>query len=182
MSLTDRLLVSILAALAVWLIRVMITYFSQKSRLRAALLSDVLIHIAGMKEQQLAVAKLIEDHAVVGQKIPFPISYRMGEYQFYNSIQENLLKYLNKSELVRVVKFYQTVWELDVSINGLASTLGIWERDGIAMSENHVKHLKKRKERIDSFCVALSSKNIRKLEDLPEDYRSVKGPETVVEK
>jgi hypothetical protein len=182
MSLTDSLLVTIIGAIAVWLITTVISHVLKKNRLRAALLADVTINITGVKEQRLAVSKLVEDHAIEGQKLPFPISYKVGEYLLYKSIQEDLLNYLDKAELVKVVKFYQTMWELDNSINGLASTLGTWERDGIALNLEQVKHIKRRKERIDSFCEIICSKEIRRLKDLPDDYRSIKGPETVVSK
>ena len=60
---------------------------------------------------------MVEDHAIVGQKLTFPISYKVGEYLLYKSIQHDLLDYLSKAELVKVVKFYQTMWELDIAIN-----------------------------------------------------------------
>jgi len=180
MSLTDSLLATIVGAIVVWLITTTASHFLKKSKLRAALLADVTINIGGVKAQRLAVAKLVEDHAIEGQKLKFPISYKVGEYLLYKSIQHDLLDYLSKAELVKVVKFYQTMWELDIAINGIASTLGTWERDGIALSSEQVNHVKKRKERIDSFCKIICSKEIGKLTDLPDDYRSIKGPETVV--
>jgi len=182
MSLTNSLLVSILGAIVVWFVTTIISHVLKKSKLRAALLADVTINIAGVKEQRLAVAKLVEDYAIEGQKLLFPITYRVGEYLLYKSIQNDLLNYLNKTELVKVVKFYQTMWELDIAINGIASALGTWERDGIELTSEQAKHLKKRKERIDSFCEVICSKEIRNLNDLPDDYRSIKGPETVLSK
>jgi len=182
MSLTDSLLVTIIGTMVVWLLTTIVSHLLKKSKLRAALIADVQINISGVKEQRLAVTRLIEDHAVVGQKLTFPISYKVGEYLLYKSIQNDLLNYLNKIELVKVVKFYQTMWELDIAINGVASALGTWERDGIALSIEQVNHIKKRKKRIDSFCEIICSKEIRQLQDLPDDYRSIKGPETVVSK
>jgi hypothetical protein len=182
MSLTDTLLVTIASAIVVWLITTITSNLLKKSKLRAALLTDVTLNVSGVNEQRLAVTKLVEDHAIVGEKLPFPVSYRIGEYLLYKSIQNDLLDYLNKAELVKVVKFYQTMWELDVAINGIASTLGLWERDGASLSSEQVNHIKKRKERIDSFCDVICSKEIRKLMDLPDDYRSIKGIETVVSK
>lgn len=180
MSLTDSLLVTILGAIVVWLITTIVSHLLKKSKLRAALLADVTINVSGVREQRIAVAKLVEDHAIVGQKLTFPITYKVGEYLLYKSIQNDLLNYLNKAELVKVVKFYQKMWELDVAINGIASTFGIWERDGIALSIEQVNHIQKREERIDSFCEIICSKEIRKLMDLLDDYRSIKGPDTVV--
>lgn len=173
MSLTDRLLVSILGALIVWLIKAGISHLLKRAKLRAALLADVSVHLAGVREQQATVAELVETHAIEGRTLPFPISYRVGEYLLYRSIQEDLLNCLSKVELVKVVKFYQKMWELDVAINGMASTLGTWERDGIGLSADQVVHLKRRKARIDSFCQVFLAGEIGRLTDLPDDYRSV---------
>lgn len=182
MSLTNSLLVTILGTIIVWVTTTIISHLLKKAKLRAALLADVSINMNGVKQQQLAVAKLVEDHAIEGHKLAFPILYKMGEYLLYKSIQHDLLDYLNKVELVKVVKFYQTMWELDVAIHLIASTMSTWERDGVALSLEQVNHIKKRKERIDSFCEIICSKEIRKLTDLPDDYRYIKGPETVVSK
>jgi len=103
MSLTNSLLVTILGVIVVWLITTITSHLLKKSKLRAALLADVSINVAGVKEQRIAVAKLVEDHAIEGQKLTFPISYKVGEYLLYKSIQHDLLDYLNKAELVKVV-------------------------------------------------------------------------------
>lgn len=180
MSMTDSLLATIIGTLAVWLITTSILHQVKKAKLRAALLTDIKINIDGVREQRVAVAKLVENHAVEGNKLPFPISYRVGEYLFYKSIQHNLVDYLNKAELLKVIRFYQKIWELDSAINGLASTMSKWERDGTVLSKANVEHIIKRKERIDSFCEIICANEIRGLMHLSDDYEPVKGPETVV--
>lgn len=180
MTLTERILATILGGITLWLITKIASYFVKRSRIQAALLADINIHIAGAIEQRDAVAKLIEVHVVEGQKLPFPIPYNVGEYLLYKSLQKDLPEYLRKAEIVKVVKFYQALWEMDVSINGLASTLGKWEKDEVVLSKEQVTHAKKRKERVDSFCQMITGSDVRELSDLPDDYRSVKGPETVV--
>ena len=182
MTLTDRILATILGGLALWLITKVVSYFVKRSRIQAALLADIAIHIAGAMKQRDAVAKLIENHVSEGQKLPFPISYDVGEYLLYKSLQKDLPEYLRKTEIVKVVKFYQALWEMDVSIKGLASTLGKWEENDVVLSKEQVAHAKRWKERVDSYCQILTGRDVRELTDLPDDYRLVKGPETVVAK
>ena len=177
----EKLLLTIIGAILIWAIKEISNHFIRRSRLKAGLVSDIKLHIAGAKEQKGAVKILVEETAQVGEKLPFPISYNVGQYSFYNSIQKDLPIYLSKSELVKVIKFYQSIWELDVSINGLATTLGLWERDNRELTDRDIKHIKKRKARIDSFCEALTSKELINISDLPDDYRQVKGAETVIE-
>jgi len=180
MSLTDSLLVTILGTLIVWSITTTVLHKLKKGKLREALLTDIKINIEGVKEQQLAVTRLVDKHAVEGHKLPYPILYRMGEYIFYKSIQNDLANYLNKEELLKVIQFYQKMWELDSAINGLASIMSIWEKRNLVFSSEHVDHLKKRKERIDSYCEVICSQEIKKLLDLPDSYLTLKGTETVV--
>jgi len=182
MTLTDRLLATIIGGLLVWLITIVISHFVKRGRLRAALLADIAIHVAGAKEQCAAVAKLVEDHVVEGNRFPYPISYVVGEYLLYKSLQQNMSDYLSKIELVKVVKFYQALWEMDISINGLTATLGQLERDRTVITRELIAHIRRRKDRIDSYCLVLGGKDIGKLKDLPDDYKSIKGPATVIAK
>jgi len=46
------------------------------------------LDIPGAKEQRGALNRLGEETAQVGKKLPFPISYNVGQYSFYNSIQK----------------------------------------------------------------------------------------------
>ena len=178
---TDKLLIAIISGIIIWAIKELIVYLIRRARLRAGLISDIIIHVAGASEQKGAVNVLVNETAKEGEPLPFPVSYNVGQYGFYSSVQKELPVYLRENELIKVIKFYQAIWELDVSVNGLATTLGLWERDKRELSASDIKHLKKRKSRIESFCDLISSKEIKKISDLPDDYRQVKGAETVVE-
>lgn len=177
----ENLLLTIIGAIIVWAIQSVTSHYIKKSRLRSGLLADIRIHIAGAREQNRAVKSLVEETVRQGAKIPFPIFYNIGHYSFYDSIQKELASYLSKAELVKVIKFYQAVWELDVSINALANTLSTRERDQQELTEGNMLHLKKRKARIDSLYEAISSNEVRTIACLPDDYRQVKGADTVLE-
>lgn len=180
MLLTDRLLATVISGLVVWFSTGVISHFIKRSRVRGALLADIKLHLAGVKEQRAAVDALVKEHIKEGGKLPYPIFYFVGEYLLYKSLQKDLPEYLTKIELVKVVKFYQALWEMDVSINGLASTLAKWESNAVILTNDLVDHAKRRRNRIDSFCQVLISQEVRSICDLPDDYRSVKGAETVV--
>src|SRR5208337_338144 len=106
---------TILATLVGWLITNVVSFFVRRGRLRAALLADIMLNVAGANEQRATLAKLITNQVIAGRTIAFPIFYNVGEYLLYKAIQQDLPKYLRKSELVKVVKFYQALWTLDVS-------------------------------------------------------------------
>lgn len=171
MTLSDQLLVTILAALVVALTTATVRYFINRSRLRAALLSDIRLHLAGANKQCKAVERLVAEQICEGQTIPFPISYSVGEYLLYKSLQSDLPKYLQKRELVKTIKFYHAIWELDVSFHGLAETLMEWQKTNTVLTSDHVKHIKRQRDHIQSLTNALkTSQIISHIEDFPDEY------------
>ena len=179
---TEKLLIALIAGLLLWVVKATVSHWIKRTRFRAALLVDIKSHLEGAKEQKGATKVLVEETIEVGKKVPFPISYFIDSYNFYSSVQKELPSYLTEAELVKVIKFYQAIWQLDVSLNGLATTIGVWERDGENITKANIVHLKKRLARVTSFCDCLTAKEINKISDLPDDYRQVKDAETVVAK
>ena len=178
---TDKLLITIISGIVIWGIKEIVVHLIRGARLKAGLVADIKTHIAGSNEQKDAVKILVNETAKEGKELPFPISYNVGQYGFYNSIQKELPVYLSKSELIKVIKFYQALWELDVSVKGLATTLGFWERDKRKLSQNDLQHIKKRSARIESYCNLIGANEISSISNLPDDYRQVKPAYTVVE-
>ncbi len=182
-SLINDVLTGILVALVGWLTTSIVTYFLRRNRLRAALLTDITLNVQGARLQVAAVGTLME-HVTAGKRLPFPIHYSVGEYLLYKSVQSDLPSYLFKDELIKVVQFYQFLWDLDVSIRGLALTLGQWEKENIELSPEQVAHAATRKARIDSLCQVLPDvQALSRLTDLPTaaEYAMVKAPGTVVD-
>lgn len=179
---TGQVILAFITGLGLWVMKSTISHTIKRSRFRAALLVDITSHLAGAREQEKASKVLVTDTLQVGQKVPFPISYFVDGYSFYGSVQSALPSYLNKTELVKVIKFYQALWQLDVAVNGLATTVSLWERDGIALSQANIDHLKNRLARIVSFCDCLTDNKVEVIGDLPDDYRQVKDADSVVRK
>jgi hypothetical protein len=160
----------------------LISYFIRRYRIRSGLLADINLQINGIKEQKEAIRTLFEYTIKEKHTIPFPIFYNIGQYSYYCSTQQELASYINKSELRKVIKFYQSVWELDVSMYCLANTLSLWERDKRKLNASDIAHLNKRKDRINSYCQVLCIEGLDKIAQLPEDYRQIRAPETIVER
>ena len=177
---TDKIFAAIIGAVVVWLIKSFFSHQVKKVRFRVGLIADINLHIQGAKGQIVAVKDLVEETAKVGESLPFPIAYNIDSYSFFSGVQKELPSYLSQDELVKVIKFYQAIWQLDVSVNALATTMGLWERDKTKLTTENIEHLNKRKERIDSFFNLVASQSITQFSALPSDYSGIKGPETVV--
>jgi len=79
---TDKLLITIIGALVIWAVKEFVMHLIRSSRLEAGLLADIKMHIDGAKGQKGAVKTLVENTAKQGKKLPFPISYNIGQYSF----------------------------------------------------------------------------------------------------
>ena len=178
---TEKILIALLAGFILWAVKSVVSHLVKRARFREAILVDIQAHISGAKEQTGAAKVLVEETIQEGEEVPFPVVYTIDSYSYYSAVQKELPLYLNQDELVKVIKFYQAIWQLDVSVHALATAVGIWERDKVVISEQKLSHLKKRLSRISSFCDCITEKEINKINNLPSDYRQVKDAETVVE-
>jgi len=100
---TDKLLITIISGIVIWGIKEVVVHLIRGARLKAGLVADIKTHIAGSNEQKDAVKVLVNKTAKEGKELPFPISYNVGQYGFYNSIQKELPVYLSKSELIKAL-------------------------------------------------------------------------------
>ena len=175
----EKLLCAILGGFILWMIKEIFDHKRHKDRLKGGLLADIQLHLQGVEDQCDAVNQLV-NNIVVGEKISLPISYTPDTYAFYTAVQSMLARYLEKDELVKVIKFYQAIKHLDIAINGLTQVVSLWERDGTVIDGEKLEYLDRRRARIDSFQKLLLSADINELSDLPDDYTEIKTPDTVV--
>jgi len=75
MDMTDKIIATIIGAIAVWLIKSFFSHHIKKQRFRTGLIADINSHIQGAKEQIEAVKVLVEETAKIGECLPFPIAY-----------------------------------------------------------------------------------------------------------
>jgi hypothetical protein len=181
MNLTDRILATILGTLVVWAITKVVTFFVERSRIKSAILTDLLLHQRGIKMQDQAIKAMFDNGLLkVGTTIPFPIRYASEEWILYRALQRDLPFYLPKETLRKIIKFYHLMWELDQSMVGFAKALDDWEADGRKLTDADIDHLQRRVARMNSMARLIFERAIKGLEDLPEDYQEAKTMETVL--
>lgn len=182
MTLSDPILASILGTLFVWVITKAVGYYVQRSRLKSAVLTDILLHQHGIKQQDIAIDAMFEKDGFlhVGKKIPFPVRYASDEWSLYKSLQGQLPFYLSKDTLRKIIKWYHLMWQLDQSMLGYAKALEDWEADQRKLSEADIEHLENRVKRMKSMARIIYDARIRRLSDLPEDFQGIKPMDTVL--
>tara|TARA_R110002167_G_scaffold304345_1_gene508608 strand:- start:2637 stop:3203 length:567 start_codon:yes stop_codon:yes gene_type:complete len=181
MTLSDRILATILATLLVWAVTKIVTFFIQRSRIKAAFVTDLKLHQRGIRLQDNFISSLYENGFFKADKlVPFPIRYASEEWLLYRALQRDLAFYLSSDIHRKVIKFYHLMWELDQSMLGFAQALDDWDADGYKMTQKDVDHLKKRIDRMHSMAKLILEPRISRLSDLPEDYQQAKTIESII--
>lgn len=183
MTLTDRILATILGTLIVWAITKVVGFYVQRSRIKAALITDLLLHQRGVRMQNRAIDTMFKNDILKnGERIPFPIRYASEEWILYRSLQRDLPLFMDRETLRKIIKFYHLMWELDQSMLGFANVLEDWEAKGRVLTEAELNHLRRRFDRISSMAKFISSIDVKRLRDLPDDYQEAKTMDSVFQR
>lgn len=183
MTLTDRILATILGTLVVWATTKVLGFIIHRSRIKAAILTDLLLHQRGIKLQDSAIKAMFDNGILkVGEVIPFPIRYANEEWVLYRALQRDLPLFLSKDALRKIIKFYHLMWELDHSMLGFSKVLEDWEAKGHILTDADMEHLQRRVARMHSMAGLIYNVSIQRLNDLPDDYQEAKTMETILQR
>ncbi len=158
-----------------------IGFFIRRSRIRSALLADIELNLSGVTEARAYVVKLFDVHVREGIELKFYGSFHVGKYHLYESLQADLARYLDKDRLLKVIRVYHTFWELEISLKNLMDLMKTWTKEERILTQEDVERLKAAKERQFRLIDILTAKEIRKLRDLPSDYRDRLPPVNLLE-
>ena len=180
MTLSEKILAGIAIGLIVWLIKLIISYFVQKKRLESALVVDINYHLLGISEARSFLNGLDEKVVIEGKTISYCAHYTKDDYELYKSVQTLLFKYFDKNSIEKITKFYKAFWEVEVLFEGLMKDLWSWKEDKKILDKEDIEYFKAKKSRVESLVQLLTKDSIRKIGDLPSDYRDRKGPEHIL--
>lgn len=180
MNIAEKLLVGILISVLAWIITNVVMFFIKKYRLSSALIADISYHVLGVKEGKDYFEKLFNNYIKENQAIEYAAYFSKDEYELYKCVQSDLVKYFDKRNLVRIIKFYKGLWELEALSEGLTNDLMKWKEEKRVLNKDDVKFLCRKKIRIIKLCDILTQKEISKIEDLPDDYRGRIEPSTII--
>lgn len=180
MSFNEKLLLGIFIGIITFLVTNIILFILKRMRVRAALLSDISYHIIELREIINFLDKLFEFDIVENKIISYSAYYTKDEFDFYKSLQKDLMIYFGKNNILKIIKFYKSIWEVHVLMEGFMNDLTKWQGEKRVLTKNDIAWLKRKKERIVRLITVLTTKDINKLMDLPEDYRGRIEPSTLI--
>ncbi len=180
MTLSEKILSGIAVGIIVWSVKYIVSYFVQKKRLESALIVDINYHLLGVNESKSFLNGLTDKVVQEGKPVKYCAHFTRDEYDLYKSVQNLLFKYFGKDSIEKITKFYKAFWELEVLFEGLMKDLWEWKDQNKILDKEDVEYFKLKRSRIESLATLLTRDNIKKISDLPNDYRDRKGPEHII--
>lgn len=180
MTLSDKILSGLSVAFIIWLTQAAFSYLIKKHRLEKALIVDIHYHLLGISEAKNFINMLFEKVIKEGNTIKRTFHFAEDDYGLYKSVQNLLFAYFKHDKIEKLIKFYKLLWEAEHAIIGLIKDLEELKVKGESISADDFDFLQSKKERINSLLGILNINNVKKIDDLPGDYRHRKGPEHMV--
>ncbi len=181
MTITDRLLITIIGGAVLWVLKEVVTYFVRRNRVLCALEADISFQQDEVKDDLASISALFDSEILaVGKKMSFPLKYSPEPHMVLSAYLSCLPNFVGGKSLIRIFKFYDAVSEFESALAGFCDLLCLWEGRSKILEESDVKHLKKRLDRMCSIANAITQKEIKAIGELPEDYRCVQNLETAI--
>lgn len=180
MTFTDKLLVTLIAGLLLWVIKDLTLYFVKRNRIRAALLTEVSFLITALRNTQQYLNDSFNQTVPIGKKIEYSATFTPEDFDIYKEYSPVLTSYLGERDLVRIIKFYRAIHEFEVLCAGLFADLDKWKTQERVLTQEDIQYLGRKKARILSIAEIVTCKETKQLADLPEDYKGQLDAATIV--
>jgi hypothetical protein len=177
---TDKLLLTLIGGLLLWIIKDVTIYLLQRSRIRAALLTEVSFLIRSIVDTKQYLEGPFSKTIQAGKKVEYSAIFTAEEPRIYNEYAPVLTSYFRSRDLVRVIKFYRAVQEFAVLSTGFFSGLTAWKTQDYVLKVVDVQYLERKKARIVSIANIIASKDIHDISELPEDYKGALDASTII--
>jgi hypothetical protein len=180
MDIATKLLVGILVSVVAWSITSISMFLLKRRRMRDALLCDIAIRAVNVVENRKYIEALFDDVIKEGKKIAYSCRYTRTDDSLYKSTLGELIRVSDRRTLLKITKAYTMLDELDILAEGFFLDITKWREKERILSEDDVRFLRKKKERILSMCDLAPKPEIKGLSDLRDDYQGKLGPESLL--
>ena len=178
MSVTESFSVGVLVALVVWLVKSVIGWFLRRKAIKEAILLDVQSRIEMWTSNKQFLDRLMDSDLSIGQVVPYTALFKPSKDTLFHALLSEVVTYL-PDKFAKISKVYSAFREADELLFGILRDLTIWREKSHILDESDVKYLKAKRDRITSYVSVLSKNPIKKIEDLPVDYRGIQNTELI---
>lgn len=168
-----------LGGFVAWMLTKIIGHLVMRRRLIVYLATSLNSHISSLHANEPWLDAVREKTIKENHTIETAAEYTVGEVDYLERVTELALRHLTKRELSQLAKCAAAIWEVEHLFDGLCSSISIIKEKKILLTPPLVAHLNAKINRIKSYLRVLP-RNVESLSGLPEDYRDVLPPETLV--
>lgn len=179
---SDKLLGVVTAALIVWAVQHVITYYIERDRLETGIITEINEAVSSVKETTEFADAMLKTTIKRCSVVSFGANYYMSEFGYYDAIIRDLPSYLTKSEMSKTMRFYIALKEYDAVADSFFRRLTQLEEKQVPLTELQVRLFESLVERLGSLTSVLASKQYFSLDELPDDYRGRSAPKVQVPK
>jgi hypothetical protein len=176
---TLQIISAALGGFAAWLLGRSVALIVKRNRLKNYLEVCLWIHFEGARDSQKWLTRVMSDTLKEGQVVDGAPLYTRDELDDLTSVREQSVELLTRREMVRLTKCFRTLWELEALFKGFCRRLREHQDTRQPLDHDSVVHLVKRARRINAL-IDLLPKQLKSLDDLPEDYAGRIGAEVLV--
>ena len=178
MTASEALTVGVLVAVVGWVIKSLIGLFLRRRAIVGALLLDIQTRISTWDTNKRFLDRLIDNDMKSGEIVPYTALFQLSKSTLFDALLSELISHL-PDHFPNVSKIYGAFNEAEELLTGILRDITIWKEKERKLSEEDLKYLRAKRDRIASYVSIFKRKGIRKLGDLPTDYRGIQGTEVI---
>ena len=165
MTFEEKIISGIFVGLLVWLVTKTIGYLLTRERLKAGLLTDMEFHIKSIKESNEYLKEWLPT-LQEGEPIKYSARHKADDYVLFNSLISDLPKYFSRVIFTNLLRYYKSIEEHDVLLEGFFSDVTIWKKEKRKLSAEDIRYLSRKMERITALGKILTKGEVKCLSQL----------------
>ncbi len=178
MTFSESLVVGVLVAIVGWIIKSVVGLFLRRRAIAGALLLDIQTRIDNWNRNMQFLNGLVNTDLKAGATVPYTALFQASQTTLFDSLLSELISHL-PDHFPSLSKIYGAFKEAEELLAGLLRDISVWKEKAHPLSEEDIKYLRAKRDRIASYVAIFNKQPITALNSLPKDYRGVQGTEAI---
>jgi len=180
MTEAEKIIYTATIGFIIWFLQKAISYIVFRSRITQSLLSDMKLNADQVQEAYDYLKKFEKTYLIEGNKLEYINKFIKNETSYYQCQLAELPKYYSRKTIDRLSKFYYSLWELTMIIEGLVNYLTHLYESNTVLSDNEILRATKKLSRIYKLAEIILRNKTTSLSDLIDNYEGRLGPDSTI--
>jgi hypothetical protein len=179
-SWVGKLLLGILVSIVAWAATNIYLYYDNRWKIEEVILLDINMHSQKLQEMQEFCNKYIDIELKENKIIDNCVRYSKDDIDIYKLMLPEIAKYLSKGNIIKIMKYYNELYEYSFLMEGLSGEIMFFKEKQIVIKPDDLTYFKDKNNRINKIIKIIAQKNYKSIDDLPDDYKGIIPPESLV--